>query len=388
VRCSTKLPARPDTYEAALAVKRQIETELTDAIRYGIKPSPAVGVASYRYLGLNETGQQLPNQGKVLGPTDRRIMRAAVREFGMRRLDQISNSEWSTWLRRQNAGNGPASLVRYSAPLRRFLRWCADPERGWLAAVPSMDLPRLPRQRHAKRRRVADLRPDLLVFLFSHAPIHLSAQLYTEWSTAARVSSVLFGCRLCDLILAEGRSQITFHNTKNGDAVTAFLHPAAAEVLTEYLEQRGHLDRREGPLFLTDQNKPYSVKSRQTGWGGQNKTSFRNTVRRAVKAKRREAAAARIAGDRDGAGLLWADAALLAQVTQHWLRHWFATHAMAQGMDLHAIGEQGGWRDYRSIQAYQHDVPEVRRRAVERLPIGGAIDTFFARDPAKARRGH
>ncbi len=62
--------------------------------------------------------------------------------------------------------------------------------------------------------------------------------------------------------------------------------------------------------------------------------------------------------------MLWAEAKLLRQVTQHWLRHWFATHGQAMGMDLRSIGEQGGWRDYRSIQGYSHDVPEVRRRWV------------------------
>jgi len=91
---------------------------------------------------------------------------------------------------------------------------------------------------------------------------------------------------------------------------------------------------------------------------------------RAVKAKRREAARLRLAGDRAGARMLWAEAALLAQVTPHWLRHWFATHALASGMSLEAIAAQGGWRDYRSIQAYAHDVPEVRRRAIDNLPIG------------------
>jgi len=57
-------------------------------------------------------------------------------------------------------------------------------------------------------------------------------------------------------VLVPQRRQITFHNTKNGDRVTAYLHPAAAEALAEYLEHRGGLDKREGPLFLTDQGKP------------------------------------------------------------------------------------------------------------------------------------
>jgi site-specific recombinase XerD len=370
VRRSTGLPARDDTKEAALEIKRRIETEFTDAVIYGIKPSVALGVAARRYLGLDETGEKLPNQGKDLAANDAKIIQAAVREFGMRQLNSISGEEWSRWAHRQNSRNVPATIVRYMAPVKSFLRWCARGDRRWLREVPEIELPKAPREQHRKRRRVAELYPELLVFLFDFAPLHHKAQLYTEWSTAARVSSVLHHCRLCDLILSPQRSQITFHNTKNGDPVTAYLHPAAAEVLAQYLKYRGRLDWREGPLFLTDRHRPYSARGRERGWGSENKTAFRGMIRRAVKAKRREAAMARAAGDRDGALMLWAQAALLRQVTQHWLRHWFATHALAMGMDLHSIGAQGGWRDYRSIQAYQHDVPEVRRRAVDNLPIG------------------
>jgi integrase len=252
------------------------------------------------------------------------------------------------------------------------LRWCTSPSRGWLTSIPTIELPKLPRQRHRQRRRVAELYPELLAFLFGYAAPHLKAQLYTEWATGARVSSILLGCRLCDLILAEDSSQITFHDTKNGDPVTAYLHPAAAEVIADYLEYRGGLDRREAPLFLTDRNRPYSTKARAGGFNGTNKTAWRGMIKRAVKARRRLAATARIEGDRDRALMLWAEATLLRQVTQHWLRHWFATHSQAMGMDLRSIAEQHGWRDYRSIQAYQHDVPEVRRRWVNQLPIGGA----------------
>jgi hypothetical protein len=50
VRRSTGLPARPDTKETALAIKRRIETEFADEVVYGIKPSVALGVAARRYL--------------------------------------------------------------------------------------------------------------------------------------------------------------------------------------------------------------------------------------------------------------------------------------------------------------------------------------------------
>lgn len=372
VRCSTGLPARGETKDAASQIKRQIETDFVNEVVYGIRPSIPFGVAARLYLGLNEEGEKLPNQGKDIGPTDLKILQAAVGEFGLRHLNLLTGDELSGWIYRQNAGNLASTVVRYATPIMAFLRWCSRGDRKWLT-VPHVELPDMPRARHWKRRRAAELTSDLLAFLFSHAPPHLRAQLYTEWSTGARVSSILFGCRLCDLILVPGRSQITFRGTKNGDDVTAHLHPAAAKVLAEYLAHRGRLHWREGPLFLTDQNRPYSTRGRELGWGGANKTAFTHMRERAVKAKRREAAEARAAGDRDLARALWAEAALLSQVTQHWLRHWFATHSLARGMDMRSIAEQGGWRDYRSIQMYQHDVPEVRRRHVESLPIGSSF---------------
>jgi hypothetical protein len=163
-----------------------------------------------------------------------------------------------------------------------------------------------------------------------------------EWTTGARLSSVLFGCRLCDLVLTANRCQITFRATKNGDDVTATLHPAAVAVRKEYLSWRGILERREDPLFLTDRRQPYSRKGRERGWSGGNKTAFRRARRRAVFDLIRLAVQARRAGDAARAGQLKADAKLLHQVTQHWLRHWFATHAMAAAMPLRLIMEQAG----------------------------------------------
>jgi integrase len=370
VRRSTKLEARPDTRDKALEIKRQYERTFLDEALYGIQPSLSVALAARRYLGLNDAQEQLPNQGKKLGAGDLQRLQRAVAKFEARQLDTISGEEWSRWALAENKGCAPPTIVRFMAPIKAFLRWCHGGNRKWLRQMPHIELPAVRREKHRKRRRVYDLSPELLVFLFSHAALHLRAQLYTQWSTGCRNISVLFQARLCDLILTPGRGQITFRDTKNGDDVTAHLHEQAAGVIAEYLDHRGRLDQREGPLFLTDRHRPYSSKGRQSGWGSENKTAWRRMRARAVKAKRREAARLRLAGDRTGARMLWGEAALLAQVTPHWLRHWFATHALASGMSLEAIAAQGGWRDYRSIQAYAHDVPEVRRRAIDNLPIG------------------
>jgi integrase len=128
-------------------------------------------------------------------------------------------------------------------------------------------------------------------------------------------------------------------------------------------------DQREDPLFLTHRGAAYSRRGRERGWSGFNKTAFNAAKRRAVKAKRRQAAVTPAGGDRERAWMLWAEAALLAQVTRHWLRHWFATHALAAGMSLQAIAAQGGWRKYSSIEAYAHDVPPLARGRRMRVAV-------------------
>src|SRR5262249_42300309 len=127
-----------------------------------------------------------------------------------------------------------------------------------------------------------DLRPELIRLLFDSAHITIRAQLAVEWATGARVSSVLYGVRLCDLILAEGREQIVFRGTKNGEDVAAALNPTAAGILRDYLKGRGRLPEREAPLFPTHRRKPYTDNGRAAG--GQNKGGFAGARRRAQTA--------------------------------------------------------------------------------------------------------
>jgi hypothetical protein len=61
---------------------------------------------------------------------------------------------------------------------------------------------------------------------------------------------VLPAARVCDLILAKGREQITFPRTKNGEDVTAVLDATAVAVLKDYLKWRGNLhDSRGAPVL-------------------------------------------------------------------------------------------------------------------------------------------
>jgi hypothetical protein len=59
----------------------------------------------------------------------------------------------------------------------------------------------------------------------------------------------------------------------------------------------------------------------------------------------------------------WDDLALLSKITQHWLRHKFATEAGRK--DLRMAMAQGGWKDPRSIHGYLIADAEFQRAAVE-----------------------
>src|SRR5258708_26152198 len=115
----------------------------------------------------------------------------------------------------------------------------------------------------------------------------MRAQLAVEYATGSRVSSNLYGVRLCDLNLGKGREQITFRGTKNGEDVTAALNATAVSILKDYLKWRGMLHDCEAPLFLTYRRKPYTDNGRS--YGGQNKKSFRGAPGRAHPANRNAA---------------------------------------------------------------------------------------------------
>ena len=142
--------------------------------------------------------------------------------------------------------------------------------------MPSFDRDKAARQRTRRRaRRVNELRDELIELLIGCAPPHLKGQLAILWTAGGRISSLLYGCRLCDYLAAEGREQITFHDTKNGDDVFAAVHSRAAAVMREYLTWRGRLHDREGPLVFdrsvtrpnTDNGKAWAGRPRPPGAG-------------------------------------------------------------------------------------------------------------------------
>jgi len=370
VRKSTELPATPENREYAEALRATLEREIRDEVVHGVRPSIATAVACDRYL-------RRPRRRPV-GHREAAAIREIDAKFGQRKLAAIGDSEWQAFVDDRQAGNSLASRERYITAVRAFLNWCRKRPRRWIAETPEFERDKEAARRPKRRaRRVNDLTPELILLMIEHAAPHLQPQLVVEWCSGARVSSILYHCRLCDVILAPGRGQITFHDTKNNDPVVAALNDWAVERLIEYLEVRGgRLDAREQPFFLTDDGLPYTDNGSTSG--GQNKSAIRGMKRRTIRTIRARAAAEawrrRRAGDRRGAVAAIAaakdQAALVAEVTQHWFRHKLATEMMSRTGDLRAVMEQGGWRDVDSVMGYIHDVPARRRELIDTLPIG------------------
>jgi hypothetical protein len=175
--------------------------------------------------------------------------------------------------------------------------------------------------------------------------------------------------------------------SERGSRCNACAEPDMKPHLEEYLEWRQVQVRRgkipagsDEPLFLHYKGRPYV--ENQGAWGSQNKTAFNNAKRRAGAALEKEydtlITAMRAAGDQREVDRLLRlkedDLKLLKSITQHWLRHKFATEAGRE--DLKAAMKQGGWRDSRSIAGYLIPDAEYQRKIIEDrgVPLGSAQD--------------
>lgn len=367
IRRSTGLPATEALLEEAEAIRDDAARDIRKEIIEGVKPSATVAVAARGYLTRHRK--------RPLGITTVRIIQEITRRFGKRLMKNVADFEWIDFVDVRQAGNAPETRERYIGTVAGFLNWAARKPRHWCSGAPEFERDseaRNPTTR--KKRRVEDLRPELLVFMIDHAVPHLAAQLAVEWSTGARVSSIFHGCRLCDLILAGDRSQITFNATKNGETVTAHLHAWTADKVAEYLEIRGSLHDREAPLFQYpfpfDGKNPRWRPYTEAGEGAKNRRSFNSMKRRASRELVVMAWEARAAGNRDDMRQHLDDARLVREFTQHWFRHLLA-NKLIRSADVRTAMDQGGWLKAESVLGYTRDVPEYRREKINELEIGG-----------------
>lgn len=392
VRRSTGLVATRENLVAANELRRQIETEVRDQFLYGIYPSVPFTEAVTTFLKRKK--KKLPPAYDVYWFNELKTV------FGTRNVNSVPDDEWSAWVDKRTEHMRPASKQHYIYRIMAFLRWCAGRKRRWLTELPVFERDEEEKRPRRRARRVGNLRPELVGLLVEHASPHYGAQVAMHWCTGARVSSLIFGCRLRDYIDTPGKEKIIFRHTKNGEDVEAIVDPWTAQIMSRYLKWRGKLHDRSGPLFISARRQPYKERFitidgvETTLTGGETRVSFRGMVSRAGRELRRraltEAAALRHQGHNADARKLWhatqSDLELLDDLTPHWFRHLLATEYVATG-DLRSGMEQGGWLHLKSLLSYAHDIPEHRRSIVVARPApplpgsdGGGIS--LTRTPA------
>jgi site-specific recombinase XerD len=319
-----------------------------------------------------------------IGPSDQRILKEFTAKFTTRILWDVSAEEIIAFVEDRQRGNKAETRERYISAICAFFNPAI--KAGQYEKLPAFSRDQKARNPLKRARRpVQQFRTQLLEEIIAAAHITLATQIHVEYACGARVSSLLQGCDLGDLDMAS--LTLTFRDTKNGDDVVCALPSSMRASLEVYLDWR-QLQVRRGkigpgssePLFLHHKGIPY--KPNEGAWGTQNKAGFNNAKRRAIEnvGKRYDEAIAamRLAGDQREVERLMRlkadDRALLRRITQHWLRHKFATEAGRK--DMRAAMAQGGWRDPRSIHGYQIADAEFQRAIVEERG-----------SPATAKRG-
>ncbi len=281
---------RTDNREAADAIRIKEEQRLLDLSIFGERATVTFLQAAVSFM---ESGGEA------------RFMEPLLKHFGTRKLNSIGQADVDAAARSIYPGRKPSTHERQVyAPTSAVLRHGA--KRQWCDFIvlerPSFDNARIRHLSHAQANRLvsgaADHLKPLLIFLLGTGA-RLSEALYLQWSEV-------------DLT----KSHVTFANTKNGDNRGVPLSDKVVEALAA-------LPNRVGPVFLSDDGKPY--KRRENG-GGLIKTAFKTACRNAD----------------------------IPDFHPHDCRHTWATWHYAANRDLVALQTLGGWKSHEMVLRYAH----------------------------------
>ncbi len=199
------------------------------------------------------------------------------------------------------------AVLTYAASLQ----WCGKP------AI------RRPKQ---PKGRVRWVKPDVAERMIQCAAPHLRPLVLFLFSQGCRISEALYlDWNEVDL----DRAHVIFLDTKNGDDRGCPIQKRALTALKA-------INRRKGPVFLTDEGKPYAER---TGGGGMIKTAWSTML----------------------------EAAEVTDFTPHDCRHTWATWYYQKNRDLKKLMELGGWRDVQSVMRYTHVNSEHLAPSIENL---------------------
>ena len=225
-------------------------------------------------------------------------------------------------------GLDPASQARILSTTRSFFKWLFQTRRIQGNPASGLRNPKQPQRLPAfltegESARLLDL-PEPVDFTTSR----LCCLLELLYAAGLRVSE-LTGLDLQDLLLEERTLRVLGKGRK--ERLVPF-HAQAAAVLEVYLAHRG--------AYLALKNLPATPALFLNQRGGRlTPTSVRTFLGQALD-----------------------NAALRARVSPHALRHSFATHLLAHGMDLRAIQELLGHASLSTTQRYTHlDLEQLAR---------------------------
>ena len=175
--------------------------------------------------------------------------------------------------------------------------------------------------------RVRWLHPNEAESLIDNCSPHLRPLVTFLFYTGARLSEALY-LDWRDLDLRRG--QVSFTDTKNGEARGIPLHDLV-------IAELANLPDRGGTVFRRPDGRAYK---RKVDGGGQIKTAFKGACRRAG----------------------------IENFTPHDCRHTWATWHYAANRNLAALMELGGWKSEAMVMRYAHVNTDHLRASIEALP--------------------
>jgi integrase len=221
------------------------------------------------------------------------------------------------------AGAGPATVTReIITPLRAVLRHAQ--RRGWCDA-PMLEAPSAP------QGRTLYMTPAEAEKLVAIAAPHLRPLILFLLGTGARLAEAIYlEWRDVDLVGARAIFWRTKSRRRRNVALPLRVVAALANLL-----------HREGPVFLTDRDRPYADRGGQ--YGGQIKTAWRSAIKRA---------------------------GLDPNYTPHTCRHSWASWHYALHRDLLALRTEGGWSSVGLVERYAHLLPAGHETAISQFLDG------------------
>lgn len=289
------------------------------------------GEAVEAYLSYGEVHKEPATVGEDRRTLTKRFLPPPV----VRRVDDVRTEHIELYLSQRKAQNLSAFRInRELRTLRAFFNWCAVPSRRWIAENPTQGVPMLPEPEGIAARALSD---DVLMKLLE--------SLHGTRLEGPALLALNHGLREGELIhlrrdaveLAEGRlwirhDPLTGWKVKGRRERLVYLNEVTHRWLTRYLAQPS--SDLCPYLFTMGGGRPWMRESMVMAMG---------RVMRSIGITR--------------GGF-------------HMLRHTWATRHAEAGTPMPVLKALGGWRDWRSMEKYQHIGDAAERQAAERVVIG------------------